>query len=248
MIRRTWIVARRDLGAFFGGPLAWMLGAIFVGLTGYFFYSELALFVLAGGANLAAGLWPHVFLDIRLVMVLVLPLLTMRLVAEERKLGTFELLCTLPVRDHEILAGKYLAVVTVFLAMLVPTTIGPLALYLWHPFPIGPLIAGYLGLVLLGLAVLACGLAASTTSENQIVAAMLTYGMLIFLWYVGWNEAALSWRVTDLVRGFSLFDHFYNFARGVIDVRSLTYFAGFVCFFLFLALRSLGSRAWRGLP
>jgi ABC-2 type transport system permease protein len=172
----------------------------------------------------------------------------MRLVAEERKLGTFELLCTLPVRDHEILAGKYQAVVTVFLAMLVPTTIGPLALYVWHPFPIGPLIAGYLGLVLLGLAVLACGLAASTTSENQIVAAMLTYGMLIFLWYVGWNEAALSWRVTDLVRGFSLFDHFYNFARGVIDMRSLTYFAGFVGFFLFLALRSLGSRAWRGLP
>jgi ABC-2 type transport system permease protein len=248
MTRRTWIIMRRELAAFFGGPLAWMLSAIFAGLTGYFFYSELALFVLAGGANLAAGLWPHVFLDVRLVMVLVLPLLTMRLVAEERKLGTFELLCTLPVRDHEILAGKYLAVVVVFLAMLAPTGIGPLTLYLWHPFPLGPVAAGYLGLVLLGLAVLACGLAASTTSENQIVAAMLTYGTLIFLWYVGWNEAAINSHVTGLVRGFSLFDHFYNFARGVIDGRSLTYFAGFVCFFLFLALRSLGARAWRGLP
>jgi ABC-2 type transport system permease protein len=246
--RRTWIIARRDLAAFFGGPLAWMLGAIFAGLTGYFFYSELALFVLAGGANLAASLWPHVFLDVRLVMVLVLPLLTMRLVAEERKLGTFELLCTLPVRDREILFGKYLSVVTVFLAMLAPTVIGPLTLYLWHPFPIGPLAAGYLGLVLLGLAILACGLAASTTTENQIVAAMLTYGVLIFLWYVGWNEAALSGSVTGLVRGFALFDHFYGFARGVIDVRSVTYFIGFVCFFLFLALQSLGARSWRGLP
>jgi len=181
------------------------------------------------------------------VTVLVLPLLTMRLIAEERRLGTFELLCTLPVRDHEIVAGKYLAVALSFVAMLVPTALGPVVLHLMHPYPIGPLAVGYLGLLLLGLGVLACGLAASTISEHQIVSAMVTYGVVLFLWFVSWNEAALNASLIDVVRGFSLFDHYYNFARGVIDSRSVLYFLGFICFFLFVALRSLGARAWRGI-
>src|SRR5689334_19820215 len=164
------------------GPLAWVLGAVFALLTGYFFYSDLALFVLVGGANETRGLWRFVFLDYRLVVLLVAPLLTMRLFAEERKLGTLELLWTYPVRDRDLLAGKFLAALVVYLAMLVPTAVGPAVLYALHPFAPAPLAAGYVGLVLLGIAFIACGLAASTVTDNQVVAAMLTYGVLVFAW------------------------------------------------------------------
>lgn len=243
---RALAICRRELATMFGGPLAWILAAVFVGMAGYFLYSEVQFVALQGGANLATGLWPYVFLDVRLVTFVVVPLVTMRLVAEERKLGTFELLCSLPVRDVELVAGKYLAVVVTYLAMLAATTIGPIVLWLLHPFPVGPLVAGYLGLALLGLAFLACGLAISAMTENQVVAAMCTYGLLLFLWFVSWNEAALSAYVLTPLRGLSLFEHFHSFARGVIDSRSVVYFLGFTAFFLFLAVRVLGSRAWRG--
>lgn len=246
-MRRALAVCRRELATMFGGPLAWILAAVFVGMGGYFLYSEVQFFTLQGGANLSAGLWPYVFLDFRLVTFVVVPLVTMRLVAEERKLGTFELLCSLPIRDGELVAGKYLAVVAAYLAMLAATTIGPAVLWALHPFPVGPVVAGYCGLVLLGLAFLACGLAVSAMTENQVVAAMVTYGVLIFLWFVSWNEAALSVHLLTPLRGLSLFDHFHSFARGVVDSRSVVYFLGFTAFFLFLAVRVLGMRAWRGI-
>jgi ABC-2 type transport system permease protein len=230
-----------------GGPLAWILAAVFVCLTGYFFYSDLVLFVLVGGANQSLGLWRYVFLDFRLVALLVLPLLSMRLFAEERKLGTLELLWTFPVRDRELLAGKYVAALAVYLGMLAATAVGPAVLWALHPFAIAPVAAGYLGLVLLGAAFLACGVAASTVTENQVVSAMLTYGVLVFSWFLTWNEAAIGERIAPLLLQLSLFDHFYGFAQGVVDSRDVVYLAAFTTLFLFLALQALGSRSWRGI-
>jgi ABC-2 type transport system permease protein len=229
-----------------GGPLAWVLAAAFLGLTGYFFYSDLALFVLVGGSNQTLGLWRYVFLDFRLVALLVLPILTMRLFAEERKLGTLELLWTYPVRDGELLAGKVMAALVVYLGMLLGTLVGPLILYLLHPFAPAPMVAGYVGMILLGIAFIACGTAASTVTENQVVSAMVTYGVLVFSWFVTWNEAAIGERIAPLLLQLSLFDHFYGFAQGVIDSRSVAYLLAFAAFFLFVALRVLGTRAWRG--
>ena len=241
------VVCRRELGAMCGGPLAWILAAVFVLLTQYFFYSDLVFFVLVGGANQAQGLWRYVFLDYRLVALLVLPLLTMRLFAEERKLGTLELLWTFPVRDRQLLAGKFLAALVIYLGMLAATTIGPLILYALHPFSPAPVLAGYAGMVLLGTAFIACGTAASAVTESQVVAAMLTYGVLVFSWFATWNEAAIAARIAPLLLQLSLFDHFYGFAQGVIDSRDVVYLLAFAALFLFLALRALGARAWRGI-
>ena len=238
-------IARRDLRVMFSAPLAWTLVGAFTFLAGYFFYTDLTFYVLFGGGNLPAGLWRYVFLHDRLVALLVVPLVTMRLVAEERKLGTLELLWSLPLRDRDLLAGKFLAAWTVYLAMLAGSAIGPAVLYVLHPYPLAPLAAGYLGLALLGASFVACGLAASCVSENQVVSAMLTYGVLVFLWFVSANEAALgglSW----VLLGMSLFDRFYGFAQGVIDSRDVVFFVAFTALFLFLALRALGTRAWRG--
>src|SRR5205809_652746 len=119
----------------------------------------------AQGAKRTRGLWRFVFLDFRLVALLVVPLVTMRLFAEERKQGTLELLWTFPVRDGEVLAGKFLAALALYLGMLAATAVGPALLYALHPFAVAPVLAGYAGLALLGVAFVACGAAASTVSE-----------------------------------------------------------------------------------
>jgi ABC-2 type transport system permease protein len=246
-MRKALLVCRRELGVMFGGPMAWVLAAVFGVLAGYFFYSDLAFYVLFGGASLPRGLWRYVFLDFRLVALLVIPLITMRLLAEERKLGTLELLFTCPVRDREVLAGKFLAALAAYLVMLGATAIGPLILYQLHPFAVGPVLAGYAGMVLLGAAFIACGLAASSVTENQVVSAMLTYGVLVFFWFVSWNEAAVGERIAPLLLTLSLFDRFYGFAQGVIDSRDVAYLVAFTALFLFLAHRAVGSRVWRGI-
>jgi ABC-2 type transport system permease protein len=187
------------------------------------------------------------FLHHRLVAMLVAPLITMRLIAEERKLGSLEVLWSLPLRDHEVLFGKLAAALVVYGLMLGVSAIGPLALHAQHPYALGPLVAGYVGMALLGLVFLTCGLAASAVSENQVVAAMGAYGVLVFLWFVSTNEAALSEHVGWLIVGLSLFDRFTEFAQGVIDSRHVVFFLAFAAFFLFLGLRGLGARAWRGL-
>jgi ABC-2 type transport system permease protein len=202
--------------------------------------------VLFGGADLATGLWRYVFLDFRMVAMLVVPLITMRLLAEERKLGTLELLWTFPVRDREVVAGKFLAALAAYTLMLLPTLVGPAALYVMHPFALGPLLAGYTGMLLLGAAFIACGLAASAVTDSQGVSALLTYGVLVLSWFLAWNEAALSERLAPVVVALSLFDRFYGFAQGAIDSRDVAYFVAFILLFLFLALRAVGARIWRG--
>jgi ABC-2 type transport system permease protein len=241
-VKKTLVIARRELAFMFGGPLAWVLGAVFALLTGYFFYSDLTFYVLFGGANLTRGLWRYVFLDFRMVAMLVVPLVTMRLLAEERKLGTLELLATLPVRDREVIAGKFLAALASYGLMLVPTLVGPAM----HPFAPGPLLAGYVGMLLLGAAFVACGLAASAVTDSQGVSALLTYGVLVLSWFLAWNEAALSERLAPIIVALSLFDRFYGFTQGVIDSRDVAYFVAVTVLFLFVALRVLGARSWRG--
>jgi ABC-2 type transport system permease protein len=245
-VRKALAVAKRDLRVLFGGPLAWTVIGAFTFLAGYFFYTDVTFYVLFGGGNLPMGLWRYVFMHDRLVALLVLPLVTMRLVAEERKAGTLELLWSLPIRDREVLAGKLLAAVVVYVVMLAGSAVGPAVLWVLHPYTVAPLVAGYLGLLLLGTSFIACGLAASCIGETPVVSAMLTYGVLAFLWFVSANEGAFGEGVGWLVIGLSLFDRFYGFAQGVIDLRDVVFFLALIALFLFVALRALGARAWRG--
>jgi ABC-2 type transport system permease protein len=240
------VICRRELHSYFGSVIAYVLLAVFLLLSGYFFYSDLIFFVLFGGFTLATGLWQFVFLDMRLVAMLILPLLTMRLFAEEKKLGTMELLWTYPVRDGEIVFGKFLAAWCFYVAMLLPTAIGPLVFYHYYPFDVAPVMAGYLGMLLMGSAFIACGLFISSLTENQVVSAMVTYGILVLSWFLTWNEEAGSHEVMRLLLGVSLFDRFFNFTRGVIDTKDVGFFVMFVALFLFLTWQSLATRTWRG--
>ncbi len=245
---KTWTICRRELQATFGSVVAYILLAVFLLLSGYFFYSDLVFILLMADFTPIAGLWQWVFLDLRLVTLLILPLVTMRLFAEEKKLGTMELLWTYPVRDGEIVAGKFLAAVAFFLFMLLPTSIPIGILYWYQPFHLEPLLVAYLGLVLLGVAFIACGLFVSSTTENQVVSAMVTYGVLVFFWFLTWNEEAANQAALRVLLGLSLFDRFFNFTRGVIDTSDVVFFTLFISFFLFLTWQSLASRKWRGVP
>jgi ABC-2 type transport system permease protein len=239
-------IAWKELQLYFTSFLFYALAAVFLVLSGYFFYTNLGYFVLMGGMNLPLGLWQWQFLDIRGLLIVLVPLLTMRLFAEERKLGTLELLWTYPVRDVEIIAGKFVACLAVVTVMIAATVLHPLMVSRFYPVAVGPLVAGYLGLWLLAAAFVACGLAVSALTESQLVAGAATYGLLLFFWVVTWNEAAVNDVTRRLLVPFSLFDRFHPFTRGAVDTQNVTYLVLFTLAFLALTFFALDARRWRG--
>ena len=238
---------RKELVSYLVSPLFYVVAAVFLCLSGYYFYTDLIFFVTFGfGMNILENFWGLLLVDLRLVMLLSIPLLTMRLFAEEKKLGTIELLLTYPLRDGEIFVAKFAACAAVFAVMLAGTLLYPIYIYTLQPFPLVPMVAGYLGLFLLGLSFIACGVFVSSLTESQVVAGMATIGILLLFWILSWNEAATSPGLLRVLVRVSMFDHFQTFARGAIDVQDVAYFLSFIGFFSFLTLRVLEARQWRG--
>jgi ABC-2 type transport system permease protein len=237
----------KELRTYFTSMRAYVVGAVFLVVSGYYFYTNLAFFVLMGGMDLPRGLWQYQFHDTRLMLLVVTAFLTMRLFAEERKLGTLELLWTYPVSDVAVIAGKYAASLVVVVVLLALTALYPLSIAPLYPVAAGPLVAGYIGLLLLAAAFAAVGLWASALTDSQVVAGILTFGMLLLFWILTWNQAAASDWVIALLMPISLFDRFYTFARGAIDLDDVVFLLGFSFLFLALTLFTLESRRWRGL-
>ena len=240
-------ILEKELRSYFSSLLAYVVMTVFLVLSAFFFYTNLAFFITMGGFDLNRGLWQYQFHDMRLVLLLIAPLLTMRLFAEERRQGTLELLWTYPLRDVSLVGGKYGAALVVLAAMLCLTLAYPVAVAWIYPIDFGSVLVGYLGLLLLGASFLACGIFVSSLTDSQLVAGTVTFGMLLFFWVITWNQAAANDRLVAALTQLSLFDRFYLFARGAIDSKDLVFFALFISFFLFLTLLSLESRHWRGI-
>ena len=240
-------VLEKELRSYFTSPLAYVVMTVFLVLAAFFFYTNLAFFITMGGFDLNRGLWQYQFHDMRLELLLIAPLLTMRLFAEERRQGTLELLWTYPVRDVSLIGGKYVASLIVLLAMLLLTLAYPAAIAFIYPIDFSSVLVGYLGLVLLGASFLACGIFVSSLTDSQLVAGTVTFGLLLFFWVLTWNQAAANDRLVAALTQVSLFDRFFLFARGAVDSKDLVFFALFIAFFLFLTLLSLESRHWRGI-
>jgi ABC-2 type transport system permease protein len=237
----------RELRGYFTSVLAYVVLGVFLVLSGYFFYTNLGFFVLMGGMDLPRGLWQYQFHDMRELLLFAVVFLTMRLFAEEKKLGTIELMWTYPVRDGAIVLGKYAAALVMVAVMLGLTATHALVLGAIHHVAAGPLVAGYLGLFLLSAAFAACGLWASSLTDSQLVAGLVSFGILTLFWMLTWNQAAASDWVIALLMPVSLFDRFHTFARGAIDARDVVFLSAFSAFFLFLTYVTLESRRWRGL-
>ncbi len=246
-IGRTSAVMRKELRSYFAFPLVYIISGIFVMLSGFYAYTDLKFFTtISFSRDIIQNYWQMLLTDIRLGLLLTLPFITMRQFAEERKLGTVELLYTYPLRDSEILGGKFLASVVIFLMMLALTLVYPIFIYSIHAYALFPVVAGYVGLLLLGCSFIALGLFVSSLCESQVIAGIATIVPLLFLWIVNWNESAFQSGTLDTLRMFSLFDQFNGFAKGVVDLYSVTYFAFLILFFMFLTLRSMEARKWTG--
>lgn len=240
-------ITKRELRSYFSSLTAYTVIAAFLVVSGYFYHANMVMFVTYAGSDVRLGLWQQTFYDMRFVLVSLLPLLTMRLFAEEKKLGTIELLFTNPLRDVDIIIGKYLACMLVLVLMIVLTFLYPALLAAVFSLDPGPVAAGYLGIFLMGAACLSCGMFLSSLTENQIVAAMSTVGVLLFLWFIDWNEGIAGSTAMVVLHQLSLSDHFFNFIRGVIDLDDVVYYLSVILLFLFFTRCSLASRQWRGI-
>lgn len=254
---RAWAVFKKEMRLYFSSPIAYVVLAIFALVAGWFFYNVFGYYVILSmqaamnpmmGRDLSVteGVLRPLFQNISVILLFLLPLLTMRLFAEEKKSGTMELLLTYPVRDGEVLMGKYVAALAVFVGMLTLTLLYP-ALVAWAAqLEWGPLVTGYLGLLLQGAVFLAVGILISSLTENQIVAAVATFGIALLFYVLGWSADLSGPWLSRIVAHLSLNDHLENFSKGVIDTRDVIYYLNFVLLCLFLTLRSVESRRWRG--
>ncbi len=252
----VWALARREVQSYFASPVAYVVLALFIFLFGYFFSDYLFVFVERGmgrggfgGApetlNLNQDLVRYVLLTTSVVLLFLVPMLTMRSFAEEIRTGTIELLLTSPLTDLQIVLGKFFGALFLYATMLALTFLHLAILFLFGDPEWKPLLAGYLGMLLLGAAFISFGLVFSSLTRNQIVAGFLTFGTFLFLWLI---EYAESWAgaASGFVTYLSVTKHLEEFAKGVVDSRDVIYYLTFIGLGLFLSKQSLESLRWRG--
>lgn len=230
-------IARRELNAFFVSPIAYIVAAAFLALSGYLFS------VILIGSRQAS--MTDLFFNVNIILLFIAPLLTMRLLADEQNKGTLEILLTAPVRDWEVVLGKFLAALALFGIILLCTLIYPLILYYSGGHPdLGPIASGYLGLLLIASAMLAIGTLTSSLTENQIVAAVMSFGILLLLWII---DAAgnIATGAAAVLAALSLNGHYNDFARGAINLEDVVYYVSLTVGALFVATRALESRRYR---
>ncbi|GAB4273280.1 MAG: gliding motility-associated ABC transporter permease subunit GldF [Candidatus Rifleibacteriota bacterium] len=231
-------IIKKELQSYFFSPIAYIVFASFFMIIGYLFWVVLV-------TSKVASLEP-LFYNASFVLLLVSPVLTMRLVSEERKSRTMELLLTSPISPAQIVFGKYLACMVLYLALIVLTIQYPLLLsHYSREFDMGPVYSGYIGMLLLSSAFVSMGLFASTLSENQIISAMISFGGLLLFWIFGWAKHAFDNSFGQILGNLSIFDRYSDFLRGVVDSGNVIFFVVFTLIWLFLAMRVLESERWR---
>ncbi len=255
-MRKTFAIYRREIAYYFQSPVAYAVITIFLLLSGYFFYNLLGYYNLASmqamqnpaqsrTLSLTASVMQPLLGNLSTVLLLLLPLLTMRLFAEERRSGAAELLFTYPVSDASVIVGKFAAAATVYAVMLAMTA--PYVALLAHfgnPEP-GPIVSGYLGLFLMGTAFIAMGTFFSSLGDSQLVAASASFGCGLLFLIIGWMSPFVSPAMGAVLDELSIVHHLEGFARGVIDTNDLVFYVNLAVFFLFLCARVLDSSRWR---
>jgi len=246
-VRQFAALLGKELRGFFSLPLVYFVGAVFLALSGYYFYTNLnAMITFSFGESILEHLWQRLYADIVKVVITVIPLVTMRVYAEEKHLGTIELLYTAPLRDFQILAAKFLACFSVFVVIVGSTALYPYLIWRVQPFEISQLVAIYLGLMLLIAAMVSIGIWLSSMTETQLIAAMFTYGVILLLWNLTWNEASVPGDWLFFLSQLCAYDHFEPFSRGVVDLKDIAYYLAIVVLTGWLTMRSMESRQWRG--
>ena len=229
-------IFRREMFAYFFSPMAYIVISVFLLITGWFFTSDL---FLSNDSSLRS-----IFSIIPFIFIFFVPAVTMRLLSEERKSGTIELLFTMPVSDSEIVIGKFLAGISLLAAALIFTLPYAFTIMILGEPDIGMLVAGYLGLILMGAAYVSIGVFASTISKNQVVSFIIAFMIIFVLWLIDKFLVFVPPAFVSLFQYMSIDYHFANISRGVIDSRDVLYYLSLSLFMLSLAKLSLESRKW----
>ena len=256
-MRGIMAVFKKEITITFSSPIFYAATFIFLVVSGYFFYTNAIIYTirsfqagqnpfLAERLNLSDFVVKPFFGDMAIVLLLMLPLLTMRSYAEEKKMGTIELLFTYPISDGAVLAGKFAAAVFTFLTMLVGTLLPLILLETFAHLDWGLIGSGYLGILLLGASFTALGLFTSSLTENQIIAAVLSFGAFLLFWVIGWAKSFAGPTLGAILEHISIVVHLDSFVKGLIDSRDLVFYLVFIFFWLFVTLRFLNTRFWRG--
>jgi len=251
---------QKEMRTYFTSPIAYAVMVVFLLISGYFFYGILSSFVdfsmrAAFQAQMYRMPMPKLnvnelairplFQNLSVILIFMLPMITMRLFSEEKSSCTIELLYTSPITKVETILGKYLAALALYVIMILLTMVHQAFFFLYGNPEVGPVIAGYMGVLLMGAGFLSLGLLISTLTENQIIAAVIGFGVFLLLWAIGWLSNFVGPGLGRILSYLSIFEHFDDFAKGVIDTRDIVFYLSFIFFGLYLTYRSLESSRWR---
>lgn len=257
-MRNALTIAGKEIQGYFVQPVAYVVMSVFLLLGGWFFFALLRRFNMVlqmysamqnPGAlerfNLNQMVLEPLLHNLAIVLVILVPAITMRAFAEERRTGTYELLLTVPARTGEIVAGKFIGASVFMLIMIALAGIFPMVLIMFGNPEVGVMASGYLGLVLLSISFVAVGLFTSSITQNQIIAAITCFGALLLMYVISWPAETGGSDFGGLLRYLSLPDHFAELVRGIIDTKDLVYFLSLMLVALFLTQRSVESARWR---
>jgi len=253
-MRNILTIAGKELRGYFVSPMGWVVMGLFALLFGYFFYAHLSFFVqqsmqsqMGGGpVNVNQGMIRGVLGNASVIILFLLPMITMRTYAEEKRSGTIELLLTSPVTDVEIVFGKFLGAVGFYAALLGVTMLNIAILFIFGNPEVMPVVTGYLGLFLLGSSLISLGLFISSTTKNQVVAGAATFVVALLLWIVSWLGSSFGPNTAAVLSYLSITEHFDDFSKGVIDTKHALYYLSLIAFGLFLTVKSVDTERWRG--
>ena len=254
-MRNVWILCWKELRSYFVSPIAYLLLAMFAIVFGFFFWNALGYFVYAGmEAQMRGAMFPlnvneqvirPLVSNVSVIGLFLIPMISMRLFAEEKRSGTIELLATSPIRDSEVILGKWLAALILYSAMLLLTAINFAWLFRYGNPDWKPLLVAYLGLLLQAGALLAIGTFISTLTRNQIIAGGATFGICLLLWVLEWVSGYDSATYARVLAYLSVLTHFESFAKGLLSIKDSVYYLSAILLGLFLTARSMESLRWR---
>ena len=255
-MKNTWIITKRDLGSFFNSPIFYVVTTVFLIVYSYIFINILSFFSMQSmqtgqfqqmgiALNINEMVIEPSFQNMAVVLLLIIPIITMRSFAEEKKSKTFRLLLSSPVHLKEIIWGKFLACMIVITLMVLISSYSIGFLFMIGEPDIGPVLTGYLGILLTAGCYVSIGIFASSLTENQIVAAIITFGFSLFMWVIGWGAQTANSTTGQVLQYLSVIEHMDRFLKGMIETSDLAYFLSFIIFGLFLCYRTLDSNRWR---
>lgn len=256
-MRGWYAVFCKETANFFVSPIAYAVIAVFLLISGFFFWASMSLLsvvsiqaasnpAFSGRINITDFVVRPLIQNMSIILLFVIPLLSMRLFSEEKKSGCIELLLTYPITDAGVLVGKFLAAMLVVVAMLAGTFTLPLLMFSLGDPDSGQLLTGYLGMLLMGTAFMALGMFISSMTENQIVAAAISFAMALLFWVMSWSSSLAGDTLGAIIRQLTVLEHLDSFHKGVLSLSDISFFVLFTATWLFLTLRTLETYRWKG--